>query len=67
MTTSGRNDYSVCTTWFIFKNDAYLVHVYRDRLEYPELRRKAFILETPFEVDGDDARDIAALRALSIS
>ena len=40
MMTSGRNDYSACSTWLVHKNDAYLVHVYRDRLEYPDLRRK---------------------------
>jgi phage terminase large subunit-like protein len=37
---SGRNDYSACSTWLVHKNDAYLVHVYRGRLEYPDLRRK---------------------------
>ena len=40
MTTSGRNDYSACSTWLVHKNDAYLVHVYWGRLEYPDLRRK---------------------------
>ena len=40
---------------------------FRQILAHPELRQKAFILETPFEEDGDDARDIAALRMLSIS
>src|SRR6266851_3454589 len=40
MMTGGQNDYSACTTWLIHKNDAYLLHVYRGRLEYPELRRK---------------------------
>jgi predicted phage terminase large subunit-like protein len=40
MMTSGRNDYSACSTWLVHKKDAYLVHVYRGRLEYPELRRK---------------------------
>jgi predicted phage terminase large subunit-like protein len=34
------NDYSVCTTWFVVKNDFYLADVYRVRLSYPELRRK---------------------------
>jgi predicted phage terminase large subunit-like protein len=34
------NDYSVCTTWFVIKNDFYLADVYRVRLSYPELRRK---------------------------
>ncbi len=38
--TSGRNDYSTCSTWLVHKNDAYLIHVYRGRLEYPDLRRK---------------------------
>jgi predicted phage terminase large subunit-like protein len=40
MSTGDRNDYSVCTTWLAHRNDAYLVHVYRDRVDYPELRRK---------------------------
>src|SRR6202043_1391408 len=32
--------YSACSTWLVHKNDAHLVHVYRGRLEYPDLRRK---------------------------
>ena len=40
MMTGDRNDYSVCTIWLIHQKDAYLVHVYRGRLEYPQLRRK---------------------------
>jgi predicted phage terminase large subunit-like protein len=40
MMTSGHNDYSACSTWLLHKNDAHLVHVYRGRLEYPDLRRK---------------------------
>jgi predicted phage terminase large subunit-like protein len=44
MMTSDRNDYSACSTWLVHKNDAYLVHVYRGRLEYPELRRKVISL-----------------------
>jgi predicted phage terminase large subunit-like protein len=46
MTTGDRNDYSVGTTWLVHKNEAYLVHVYRGRLEYPELRRKVIALAT---------------------
>lgn len=34
------NDYSVCTTWLVRKNAYYLLDVFRDRLGYPELRRK---------------------------
>jgi predicted phage terminase large subunit-like protein len=44
MMTGDQNDYSVCTTWLTHKNDAYLIHVYRNRLEYPELRRKVISL-----------------------
>jgi predicted phage terminase large subunit-like protein len=34
------NDYSVCTTWLMRGKDYYLVDVFRQRLEYPDLRRK---------------------------
>jgi predicted phage terminase large subunit-like protein len=44
MMTGDQNDYSVCTTWLTYKNDAYLIHVYRSRLEYPDLRRKVISL-----------------------
>lgn len=33
------SNYSVCTTWGIIGNRAYLLHVLRRRVEYPELRR----------------------------
>ncbi|MCC6537106.1 MAG: deoxyribonuclease IV [Bryobacterales bacterium] len=38
---------------------------FRAILTHPELRKKAFILETPFDNDGDDARDIAELKRLA--
>jgi predicted phage terminase large subunit-like protein len=44
MQTGVANDYSVCTTWRIDRNDAYLLDVYRGRLEYPDLRRKVIAL-----------------------
>lgn len=34
------NDYSVCTTWGVLDKTFYLLHVYRGRLNYPELKRK---------------------------
>src|SRR5215467_9904295 len=40
MMTGEANDYSVCTTWRMIKFDYYLVDVFRDRLQYPDLRRK---------------------------
>jgi predicted phage terminase large subunit-like protein len=44
MMTGDQNDFSVCTTWRVEKDDAYLVHVFRGRLEYPDLRRKVIAL-----------------------
>ena len=46
MLTGARHDFSVCTTWHVAKGDAYLAHVYRDRLEYPDLRRKVIGMAT---------------------
>jgi predicted phage terminase large subunit-like protein len=46
MMTGHNNDYSVCTTWLVNYQDAYLIHVFRDRLEYPDLRRKVIALGT---------------------
>jgi predicted phage terminase large subunit-like protein len=39
-TTNESSDWSVCTTWLVIRNDYYLLNVWRNRLEYPELRRK---------------------------
>jgi len=33
------NDYSVCTTWGVFNGDYYLLDVYRQRVNFPELKR----------------------------
>lgn len=37
------SDYSVCTTWGVKGRNAYLIHVYRQRLDYPAL--KAAVLQ----------------------
>jgi predicted phage terminase large subunit-like protein len=34
------NDYSVCTTWGLFDGKCYLLHVLRQRLNYPDLKRR---------------------------
>ena len=34
------NDYSVCTTWGLYDGKYYLLHVLRQRLNYPDLKRK---------------------------
>lgn len=33
------HDYSVCTTWYEYKRGYYLVDIFRERLEFPDLRR----------------------------
>ena len=38
------NDYSVCTTWHVRGKMAWLLSVYRARLEFPALRRKILTL-----------------------
>ncbi len=38
--TENGSNYSVCTTWGIIEARAYLLHVFRDRLNYPDLKAK---------------------------
>jgi predicted phage terminase large subunit-like protein len=33
------NDFSVCTTWGVTGNGYYLLHLWRERVEFPELKR----------------------------
>src|SRR5207344_3622750 len=40
MMTGEGNDFSVCTTWRMVGPDYYLIDAFRDRLQYPDLRRK---------------------------
>ena len=37
--TSELNNYSVCTTWGVSEHHLYLLHVRRERLDYPNLKR----------------------------
>lgn len=45
------NDYSVCTTWLKRKTKYHLLDVFRDRLAYPELRRKMAQIALEFGAD----------------
>ncbi len=47
-TTSERSDYSVCTTWLVFGKTYYLIDVWRDRLEFPALKRKVIALQESY-------------------
>ena len=42
------NDFSVCTTWGIHGGKFYLLHVYRNRLTFPALKRAAMELYNRF-------------------
>jgi predicted phage terminase large subunit-like protein len=37
------NDYSVCTTWIETKNSFYLADVFKDKLEFPELKNNIIL------------------------
>lgn len=38
------SDYSVCTTWLISGRNAYLIHVWRERVDYPGLKAAVIML-----------------------
>jgi predicted phage terminase large subunit-like protein len=43
------NDFSVCTTWGVLGSDLYLLDVIRERLEYPDLRRRILSVADQFK------------------
>ena len=46
------NSYSVATVWGVtIKGDIYLMHVFRERLEYPDLKRKVLELAREFRAN----------------
>lgn len=45
------HDYSVCTTWAVKSGTIYLLDVWRDRLEMPQLCRKVIELADHFNVE----------------
>jgi predicted phage terminase large subunit-like protein len=50
--TEDFNDFSVCTTWLMTGNDYYLLDVLREKLIYPELRRKIVDQALRFNADS---------------
>jgi predicted phage terminase large subunit-like protein len=46
------SDYSVCTTWLVRSKLAYLIDVLRERLEYPDLRRRVIALAERHKPDA---------------
>ena len=51
-TTRQTSDYSVCTTWAMRERTYYLLDVWRDRLEYPDLKRKVIALQELHSADA---------------
>src|SRR5690606_26013538 len=43
------NDFSVCTTWHVYKDRWYLVHLFRKRLEFPQLEKAVISLAEQYE------------------
>ena len=49
--TGDSNDWSVCTTWLIHGQDCHLVDVYRERHEFPALKRMVVALADRHQAD----------------
>jgi predicted phage terminase large subunit-like protein len=47
-----RNDYSVCTTWLIRGEAYYLLDLHRERLEFPDLKRRVAALRQRHAADA---------------
>ena len=62
------NDFSVCTTWEISKNQFTLIDIFRERLEFPELKRKVVELNEKFQpneiIIEDKASGISLIQEL---
>ena len=58
------NNPSVCTTWVVTKNAYYLWHVFRKKMEYPELKRTAKALAEKFQSDAVLIEDKSSGEAL---
>ena len=57
-TKTNRSDYSACTTWGVFNPDegddthVILLDAFKERMEFPELKRKAFEMYKDWEPDA---------------
>ena len=59
-----QNDFSVCTTWFLTDTQWHLVHVYRKRVDYPELKAAVRALAKQHQADVVLVEDAGAGTAL---
>ncbi len=62
--TDELNCFSVCTTWAVTNDGYYLISIWRDRLEFPDLKRKVAELYEKFRVDEVLIEDKASGQSL---
>lgn len=55
-----RNDYSVCSIWGKINENYYLIYLYRDKLTYPELKKKAVYYNNKYGVRWNLIEDHAS-------
>jgi predicted phage terminase large subunit-like protein len=58
------NDFSVCTTWGVTGHGYYLLHLWRQRVEFPELKRALASLEEQWEPHAILVEDKASGQSL---
>jgi predicted phage terminase large subunit-like protein len=58
------NSFSVCTTWGEGEDGYYLMHMFRDRVEFPELKRKVIELAAEFMPEAILIEDKASGQSL---
>ena len=58
------NDYSVCTIWGVAKNGYYLIHRWKEKVEFPELKKVVMMLAQQFPPDQILIEDKASGQSL---
>jgi predicted phage terminase large subunit-like protein len=61
---SDANDYSVCTSWIEAEGRYYLIDIFRDKLEYPDLKKQFIKLAEKFSPDAILIEDKATGQAI---
>ncbi|MDE0589079.1 phage terminase large subunit [Halocynthiibacter sp. C4] len=64
MSADPRADFSVCTTWGFKENRWHLLDVFRERMDYPDLRKKALFLADKWQSDKVLIEDAASGKPL---
>ncbi len=64
MSADPRADFSVCTTWGFHDNSWHLLHLFSDRLDFPDLKRKVTQLSRDWQTDRVLIEDAATGKPL---